>query len=152
MAAAAKKTPKAPSDRKAKASELEAEIKKDPTKTPGWHLMKPIDDIPVWEQTPLIQYMQSAMETSVEEVSNEEYANMSEEEREVYNAEVEKKGIKKSFDINMLGQLVKELRNYAIDEAEYTKFVSGAGALERGMRLAMAWVGQMGESESSSNS
>lgn len=152
MAAAEKKTPKAPADRKVKAVEMADSIKKDPTKTPGWHLMKPIDDIPVWEQTPMIQFMQEAMESSVEEVSNEEYAKMSEEERAAYNAEVEAKGIKKSFDIDMLGQLVKKLMDYAVDPAEYTKFVSGAGALERGMNLAMAWVGQMGESESSSNS
>lgn len=111
------KTAKTPADRKPKAVEVE-EIT-NPEDVPGWNLLKPMSEIPVWEQTPLIALMQDAFESSEQDGS--------------------------SFSIDLVGQLAKALAVHALDEAEYTKFVSGPGALERAMNLAMAWVGQMGE-------
>lgn len=115
--------PKAPQDRKPKAAAVETFAPED---TLGWELMKPMGEIPVWEQTPLVALMQTAFEDSSKEDGEES-----------------------SFSIDLIGQLAKALIPYAVDEAAYVKFVSGAGAMERAMNLAMAWVGQMGESISS---
>ena len=123
---AAKTTPKAkaPQDRKPKAAPVEEPL--SPEEVPGWELMKPMSEIPVWEQTPLIALLQSAFETSEEE-----------------------EGSISSFSIDLVGQMAQAMIPYAIDQAAYTKFVSGPGALNRAMNLAMVWVGQMGEFESS---
>lgn len=122
MATEAKKTtPKAPQDRKAKA------VKFDVTTTPGWELMKPFTDIPVWDQTPLIELVYSASAESDKEDGE-------------------------TFSVGIVGDIARALLAFAIDPDEYTKFVSGPGALERAMTLAMAWVGQMGESKGSETS
>lgn len=120
-----KTPPKAPQDRKPKAATVDEPL--SPEEVPGWELMKPMSEIPVWEQTPLIAILQKAVE----------------------GAEVD--GEVQTFDINVIGELAKALIPYAIDEAAFIKFVSGAGAMERAMQLAMAWVGQMGEFESSAS-
>lgn len=139
-------TPKKPADRKPKAVE---EPKLLPEETPGWDLMKDMSDIPVWDQTPLIQLLQSAFDDA-DKKSDEEIDAMTKEEWELYQA---KEGVKeKSFDVNIIGELAKGIMPYAKDQAAYTKFVSGPGAMERAMTLAMAWVGQMGESGSSAAS
>lgn len=122
MATETKKTaPKAPQDRKPKA------LKADVTKTPGWELMKPFSDIPVWDQTPLISLVYSATSESDREDGE-------------------------TFSVAIVGEIAKALLAFAVDPDEYTKFVSGPGALERAMTLAMAWVGQMGESKGSETS
>jgi len=118
-----KTPPKAPQDRKPKAAPVEEPL--SPEEVPGWDLMKPMSEIPVWDQTPLIAVLQSAFDDTEEE------------------------GETRSFDINLIGELAKAMSVHAIDEAAYLKFVSGAGAMERAMNLAMAWVGQMGEFVSS---
>jgi len=118
--------PKKPQDRMPKANEIEAPVKLLPEETPGWELMKDFSEIPVWEQTPMIALLQNA----------------------IGDAEDEGDSVK-SFDVNIIGTMAKAMIPYAKDEAEFTKFVSGSGAMERAMNLAMAWVGQMGESESS---
>jgi hypothetical protein len=118
-----KTPPKAPQDRKPKAAPVEEPL--SPEEVPGWELMKPMSEIPVWEQTPLIAILQSAFEDTKEE------------------------GEAQSFDINLIGELAKEMSAHAVDAEAYRKFVSGAGAMERAMNLAMAWVGQMGEFASS---
>jgi hypothetical protein len=138
--------PKKPADRKKKVVE---EPKLLPEETPGWDLMKPLDEIPVWDQTSLIALLQDAFEDS-EKKSDEEIDAMSKEEWELHQA---KRGAnERSFDVNIIGQLAQAIMPYALDEAAYLKFVSGAGAMERAMNLAMAWVGQMGESGSSAAS
>lgn len=113
-------TPRKPQDRKPKA------VVVDITKTPGWDLLTPMSDIPVWDQTPLIDLVRGAMKGEQQEA----------------NGEV-------SFEMSAVGEIAKALLPFAVDQAEYTKFVSGPGALEKAMTLAMAWVGQMGESSSS---
>lgn len=114
--------PKAPQDRKPKAVEF------DVTKTPGWNLLKPLSEIPVWEQTDIMDLFYSASDDEKEEADGT-----------------------RSFDLGVVGKLAKAMMVFAIDEAEYLKFVSGAGAMERAMGLASAWIGQMGESKGSEN-
>jgi hypothetical protein len=116
--------PKKPQDRMPKAKEVEATLSAE--ETPGWELMKDFSEIPVWEQTPMIALLQDAVGDATDEGDSV-----------------------KSFDVNIIGKMAKAMIPYAKDEAEFTKFVSGSGAMERAMNLAMAWVGQMGESGSS---
>lgn len=140
------KKAKTPADRKPKVVE---EPKVAIEETPGWELMKPMTDIPVWDQTPLIGMLQSAFEDSEEDkLSDEEIDALTEEEYVKYTKE---RSQNRNFDVNIIGTLAKAIMPYAIDEAAYIKFVSGPGAMNRAMALAMAWVGQMGESESSAS-
>lgn len=125
--AGTKKTTKVPQDRKPKAVEVPEEIPLTPEETPGWELMKDFAEIPVWDQTPILSLFQQAFEDA---------------------ADGESEGTK-SFDIKIVGDLAQAMIPFAKDEAEFIKFVSGAGAMERAMNLVMAWVGQMGEFESS---
>lgn len=135
-----KSAPKKPSDRKPK-------VAATPQETPGWHLMKPMDEIPVWDQMPLIAMLHDALDDSeIDEMSTEEFANLTPEERK---EKIDAAGESRNFDIRILGQLAFELKKFARDEEEYIKFCSGSGALERSLNLAMAWVGQMGEFSSS---
>lgn len=137
-----KSTPKKPSDRKAK-----NQPPSRPQDTLGWHLMKPMDEIPVWDQMPLIAMLHDALDDSeVDEMSTEEFANLTPEERK---AKIDEAGESRNFDITVLGKLAFELKKFAVNEEEYVKFCSGSGALERSLNLAMAWVGQMGEFSSS---
>lgn len=125
--APAKKTTtraKAPQDRKPKAVVEEPPLA--PEETPGWELMKEFSDIPVWDQTPLLAMFQEIFEES----DTDENGNS-------------------SVDIAIVGPMVKALIPFAKDEAEFIKFASGAGALQRSMNLIMAWVGQLGEFGSS---
>jgi len=140
-------TPKAPQDRKPK---VEKEPTPLPEETPGWELMRDFSTIPVWEQTPLISLMQTLGEDGRPDdgLTDAEIDALSEEEFAAREAKLKTAGVK-SFDINIIGEMAKALIPYAKDEAEFTKFVSGRGALEKTMNLAMAWVGQMGESASS---
>lgn len=142
MPPAKKTTPKAPSDH------LAPKEKPRPEDTPGWDLLKDFSDIPVWDQTPLIALIQSVSDDA-KPISDEEYNKMSPKERDAYNADRENHS---SFDVNILGEIALALRPFAKDDADYVKFVSGKGALERAMNLGMAWVGQMGEFGNSDDS
>lgn len=119
--------PKKPQDRMPKSTDVEKPL--TPEETPGWNLMRDFSEIPVWEQTPMISLLQNAIGDSEDEEENV-----------------------KSFDVNIIGQMAQAMIPYAKDQAEFTKFVSGSGAMERAMNLAMAWVGQMGEFKSSESS
>jgi len=140
-------TPKAPQDRKPKQADIPA---RDVTETPGWELMKPIDEVPVWDQTDLLALMQELYADS-EKGNARRLAELNEERVEAGKEPFEELPSyeEQDFDIRMLGQLIKSITPFAKDAAEFTKFVSGSGAIERGSELAMAWVGQMGESLSS---
>lgn len=140
--AAKKPTPKKPMDRLPKEEATRIED------TPGWELLKPFSEVPVWDQMPLILMMQEATQEA-KELSKEEYAKMTPEERKAYDEDPESI---RSFDMSIVGELSKKLLDFAVDEQAYTEFCSGSGALERTMNLAMAWVGQMGEAESSEDS
>lgn len=139
----ATKSVKAPQDRQPKEEKVLR-----PQEVPGWDLLRPFEEIPVWEQTPLISMLQEATQDS-DELSDEEYAALSPNEKVEYD---KNKDSIKSFDVNIIGRLAFQLKSFAVDEEAYTKFCSGRLGMSNAMNLAMAWVGQMGESESSENS
>lgn len=141
--------PTTPQDHKKKGETVAAakQLQQDPTSVPGWDLMKDFAEVPVWDQTPMIETLRRAFEDSGR-LSTEEYENLSDEDKKAYDEGAEIK----SFDINLIGDLARQMIPHAKDQAEYTKFVSGHGAMERAANLAMAWVGQMGEFNSSENS
>lgn len=145
--AATKKTPKAPQDHQPK-----AEPKARPEDTPGWNLMKPMSDIPVWDQIPLIQQLSvlqdESDEASLKDKERAKKAAGDSWDEEAYD-EAEHATSMRSFDLSLIGDMIKKLRECAVDADAFTKFVSGAGAMDRAMNLAFAWVGQMGESLSS---
>lgn len=138
-------TPKVPSDRKVKAAEEKVATRVE--ETPGWELLKDFQEVPIWDQMPLIQLLNDAMGDATVELSKEEFAALTPQERKEMQ-----EGKRSSFDMTILGDLAKKLMDFAKDPAEYTKFCSGSGAMERSLNLAMAWVGQMGESTGSESS
>lgn len=141
--------PKAPQDHKEKGED----VPRRPEDTPGFDLLVPFSEVPVWDQVPLIQLLDEAIDRSdTEKMSPEEFAALTVEEREAIKAEEAEKGEKRNFDLSVISTLTLKLREFAVNEAEYTKFCSGSGAMQRSMDLAMAWVGQMGESDSSEDS
>lgn len=143
---AKKAAAKKPTDRKPKGA-AKAKAATRPEETPGWELLRPFSEVPVWEQMPLVQLLDNVISDSTRELSKAEYAALSPEERKAL-----KEGKSQSVDLNMFGQLAKALIEFAVDKEAYTKFCSGSGAMERSMTLAMAWVGQMGEAIGSENS
>lgn len=104
----------------------------DPPKPAGWELLKPFDQVPVWEQTDLIALVQPLIPDSTDE------------------AEVELD--LKSIDLSIIGELAKRLQDYAVDKDAYIRFVSGPGALDRAIDLGMAYAIQLGESGRSASS
>lgn len=140
----AKAAPKKPADRKAKG---ETKIATRPEEVRGWDLLKSFEEIPVWDQMPLIKLLDDATADASTDLSKEEYAALTPEERKEM-----KEGKRTSIDITILGDLALKLKDFAVDEEAYVKFCSGSGAMQRAIELAMAWVGQMGEAISSENS
>jgi len=160
--------PKAPEDRRN--NKVQVEVPKRPEEVAGYELLKPLEEIPVWDQIDLVAMLQDAMNDaaqSAKEGKENENARRQEKGlppippqyekdargkilRDDANEPIEK--IDHDFDIRLIGQLGKAILPYAKDQAELTKFFSGAGAIERTATLAMAWVGQMGESSSSDDS
>lgn len=140
-------TTKKPADRQPKQTPKIA-----PEETPGWDLMKPLEQIPAWEQTDLVAILQDAMEDAIPEIDESLLEGLTPKQRIKKEEELKKAAASSSLDIRIIGKLAKALKDYAKDEEAYTAFVSGPGAMERAMNLAMAWVGQMGEFSSSENS
>lgn len=138
------RAPKKPTDRKPKG---EAKVATRPEETPGWELLRPFSEIPVWEQMPLIQLLDNVISDSTRELSKAEFAALTPEERKSL-----KEGRSTTMDLTMFGELAKSLKEFAVDEEAYIKFCSGSGAMQRSMELAMAWVGQMGEAIGSEDS
>ena len=136
-----KAAPKKPTDRKVKGESSTKPAVIAPEETPGWDLLRSFEEVPVWDQMPLIALLDEATSDETQELTKSEYAALTPEQRKEM-----KEGKRRSVDLETLGSLVKKLKDFAIDEAEYTKFCSGSGAMERSLNLAMAWVGQMGES------
>lgn len=157
--------PKAPQDRRN--NKVMVDVPKKPEEVKGYDLLKPLDEVPVWDQIDLVAMLQDAMNDG---------ARAAKEAKDEENAAREAKGLKPippqyeldakgkvlkddagepiekvdhDFDIRLIGQLGKAILPYAKDQSKLTKFMSGAGAIERTAELAMAWVGQMGESSSS---
>lgn len=123
--AAKKVTPKAPQDRKPKAEEAEKPF--IPEEVPGWHLLKPFSEVPVWDQAPIISIVEELQGGAAE------------------GAVIDARGEM----VNLIGKLAKALLSVAKDTDEYTKFVSGRDGLQNAANLAFGWVRNLGESEAS---
>jgi hypothetical protein len=119
---------KTPQDRKPKA---EAVVPPRPQDTEGYSLLKPIDEVPVWDQAPLLSLVNQLMGDAKpgEEVELDE-----------------------SVALLLLGDIAKAMLPWTVDKDEFTKFCSGKGAIQRVMNLAMAWTAALGEGESSDDS
>lgn len=108
---------KAPQDRKTKAP-----AKAFPEQIPGWDLLRPFAEIPVWDQAEL-------------------YAAA------VHLSEMHDAG---TIDqIKMVGSLAKAMLPFAVDEDEFLAFVSGPQAMLNAAPLVMAWAEQMGKAVNS---
>jgi hypothetical protein len=121
---ATSKARKAPADRQPK-----AEKKIRPEDVKGWHLLKSIDEVPVWDQAPLMSLVQSLIGDAKE---GDE--------------------IQVAMDAAILGDIAKAMIPWAKDEAEFTKFCTGRTALQDVANLAMAWTSVLGEEVSSGDS
>lgn len=115
--ATARKTPArrpaAPQDRKPKAAP-----KVLPEQIPGWDLLKPFAEIPVWDQTDMFDALQDFLEEF-------EAGTLSE--------------------MKFVGGVARELLPFAVDEDEFLRFISGPRGLHNATPLVMAWVEQMGK-------
>ena len=118
-----KKTTKKPQDRKPKkAKELR------PEDVPGFDLLRPMSDVPVWDQTDLLSLVYQLQGSADGE------GKLDLDEAEV---------------MPLLGKIAKAMLPFAYDEKVFTKFCSGKDALQKVMDLANAWVVSLGEDESS---
>lgn len=124
MSAAPKR--KAPADRKPKAEKVVR-----PEDVAGFDLLKPIDEVPVWDQAPLLTLIRSL------------YGDAEE------GAEIT---LDKDEAINIIGAIGRALLPFAKDEKAYTKFASGKEGLQKVADLAIAWTSVLGEDESSDDS
>ena len=133
------KNAKKPQDRKAKV-EVKEEAVMRPEDVPGFNLLRPFSEVPVWDQTELLSLVDELMEEPDEESEDGE------------PREVKMKEFNKSVTIELIGRMGKALLPFALDPAEYTRFVSGREGFQRTIDLTLAWVGQMGEAEGSEDS
>lgn len=117
---------KAPQDRKPKAEKTVR-----PEDVAGMELLKTIDEIPVWDQAPLLSLVKELMGDA-------------EEGEEVT--------LDKAQAINILGAIGQAMLPFAHDEKAFTKFCSGRDALTKIADLAMAWTSALGEEKSSGDS
>ena len=117
---------KAPQDRKPK-----KEKKIRPEDTPGFNLLRPMGEVPVWDQTPLL-----ALIYKLQDLAGD-------------NDEIE---MDETEAIVVIGQIAKALVPIANDEKEFTKFATGPEAFNRVADLAMAWASAVGEAKSSADS
>lgn len=104
--------PAAPQDRKAKA------VKAKPAHVKGWELLKPLNEIPVWDQTELFDSL-------LEIIGQHDAGEVSE--------------------TRFVGVIAQRLMDFAVDKDAYLAFVSGPQAIVNAAPLVMAWVEQMGE-------
>jgi hypothetical protein len=120
--------PRKPQDRKPKAPASASE----PDHPDGWDLLRPFSEVPVWDQTELLEIVKPMMADARAEGSAEDQAM--------------------SFDTRIVGQVARMLGERFVvtgRESEYLTFVSGDGALERAVNLGIAYAAQLGESEPS---
>lgn len=115
--------PKKPQDHKPKAQKVER-----PEDVKGFHLLRSIDEVPVWDQAPLLALV----------------ADLTKDVDDDGNIEIEN-----SKAVLLLGQIGKAMMPFAIDEKEFTKFCTGRTALADVAQLAIAWTSVLGEDESS---
>lgn len=117
------KKPKAPQDRKPK---KQKDIR--PEDVPGFNLLRPMSDVPIWDQTPLLSLVAQLHGQAGDD------GKVELEEAEV---------------LPLLGQIAKSMLPFAVDEKAFTKFCSGKDALQKVMDLSNAWVAALGEDVSS---
>lgn len=118
--------PKKPQDRKPKAEKIQR-----PEDVAGFDLLRPIDEVPVWDQAPLLALVAELTGDSDEEGKVE-----------LDNAE----------SIRILGKIGQAMLPFSVDAKAFTKFCTGKDALERVAQLAVAWTATLGEGESSDDS
>lgn len=118
--------PKKPQDRKRKGEDKPKRIEE----TPGFNLLKPFADVPVWDQTPLLKLIYK-LQGDAEEGDQIEI--------DMDNDEM----------IELVGDLGRAMVPLAVNEEEYIKFASGPQAAQKVMELAMAWASALGEAKSS---
>lgn len=116
---------KAPQDRKPK---KEKTVR--PEDVPGFKLLKPFADVPVWDQTPLLKLIYRLQGDAQE--GDEVSVDMDNDEM-----------------IDLVGALGRAMVPIAINEEEYIKFASGPDAAQKVMELSMAWASALGEAKSS---
>lgn len=121
----AKKTPQ---DRKPKAVKPKIERAED---VEGFELLHPIEDVPVWEQAPLLALVAELTE-GADTSGNIELSS--------------------SDAVRLLGKIGAAMLPFAVDAKAFTKFASGGQALQRTANLAIAWTSSLGEDESSDDS
>lgn len=97
----------------------------------GWDLLKPFDEVPVWDQAELI--------ATVQPILGQLRDAQGDVEGDWVDLDIAK------FDVTVIGRLAKQLTAYAVDEDAYLKFVSGPGALKRAVELGVAYAQQLGE-------
>lgn len=122
----AKKTPQ---DRKPKAADL-PKIER-PEDVEGFELLHPIDEVPVWDQAPLLALVAELTDGADEE-----------DGIELDNASA----------VRLLGEIGRAMLPFAVDKKQFTKFCTGKDALQRVATLAVAWTAVLGEDESSDDS
>lgn len=120
---------KIPADHKAKANGVQKIVR--PEDVPGFSLMKSVDEVPVWDQAPLLALVYELMGDAKEG-----------EELSISDTEA----------IPIIGKIGKAMLPWAKDEKEFTKFCSGKDAIQRIAELAIAWTSVLGEGESSDDS
>ena len=123
--------PRKPQDRKQKTVAGPAEHPE------GWDLLKPFDQVPVWDQTELLEIVKPLMgdaEPGTEEDGKGQSIDLM------------------TFDTRIVGVLARKLADMAVDRDVYLAFVSGPGALVRAVNLGVAYAGQLGESGRSPSS
>jgi hypothetical protein len=117
--------PKAPQDRKPK-KEKKARVED----TPGFNLLKPFSEVPVWDQTPLLKIIYK----------------LQGDHKEGEQVELD---LDELDAIDLVGQLGHAMVPIAINPDEFVRFASGPDAAQRVMELAMAWAAALGEAKSS---
>lgn len=153
-----------------------AEPKTLPEEVPGWDLLVDFAEVPVWEQAPLLDFVEDITKGAQVDYSSwskqdllDEVAKRNEESAEdedideivpaspvnkgnlimALKADDAVNGSRADVSLRVIGDLAKALLPYAKDKDAYTKFVSGGAGLKNAASLGMAWVGQMGGSSSS---
>lgn len=112
------RAPKAPADRKAPAVLYK--------NTPAGKLMKPLSDIPLHEQRPIIKLTRK-------------YQNVEEQTEGMGDEEAI------DFMIDTIFEVANEMRAYAVDQDAFDEYLKGMGALDRAKDLMEAWLGHAGK-------
>jgi len=117
------KKPKAPQDRKPKAEKADR-----PEDTPGFDMLKPFSEVPVWDQGPLLALINEIRGDAADGESIE---------------------LTETEAIRLVGPIGRALLPMAKDPDKFTKFASGKKGASNVLNLAFAWMAALGEDKSS---